>query len=285
MKPLPDTGGRGRTVGFDKTPTLPRQAVTSKTATTGHKWHPKGKTNASNRQKHVSLTSSETDLEERLTHSPNSLETSGVITDVHEKQRTIDTLEGLEFTHGQVPEPELFKLVASRISKWKILGRYLGLDDGTLDAIYTDNHFSIERCYKMLVAWRTKFRGKATYLELAKGLKNTMREDLLPDLVPYMVQSSEDGDSNQGESITIPIGENPDLQTVKEKFWLRKTSGMNSARITLQYHSRLSSHSETLHFILPSLDESSIKVIEVLCVAANIREDAKNVQLFVQYLD
>ena len=74
-----------------------------------------------------------------------------------------------------------------------------------------------------------------------KGLKNIMREDLLPELVPYMVQSSEDGDFKEGETIIIPIDENPDLRTVKDKFKLHKDSGMSSARITLQYPSRVSS--------------------------------------------
>ena len=80
-----------------------------------------------------------------------------------------------------------------------------------------------------------------------KGLKNIMREDLLPELVPYMVQSSEDGDFKEGERIIIPIDKNPDLRTVKDKFKLHKNSGMNSARITFQYPSRVSSQSETLY--------------------------------------
>jgi len=286
-KPLPSTGRRGRTVGFEKlskTPTLPQQTVASKVTTAVPKWHPKKKTSASSREKLVS-TSSETDLEERLPQPPSqrSSQYYSVSTDVHEMQKTIDSVEGLTFTHEQVPD-ELFKVIAPRISKWKILGRYLGLDDDILDAICRENHFSVERCYKTLVAWKTNFRAKAMYLELAKGLKNIMREDLLPDLVPYMVQGSEDDDFKEGERIIIPIDENPDLRTVKDKFKLHKNSGMSSARITLQYPSRVSSQSETLHFILPSLDESSVKVLEVLCVAANIREDAKNVQLFVHYL-
>ena len=110
-----------------QTPTLPQQTVASKVTTTVPKWHPKKKTSASSREKRVSLTSSKTDLEERLSQPPSqrSSQYYSVSTDVHKMQKTIDSVEGLTFTHEQVPD-ELFKVIAPRISKWKILGRCLG---------------------------------------------------------------------------------------------------------------------------------------------------------------
>ena len=99
------------------------------------------------------MTSSETDLDERLMQLPyqESSQYYSVSTDVHEMQKTIDSVQGLTFTHEQVPD-ELFKLISHHIRKWKILGQYLGLDDDILDVTCKEYHFSVERCYKTLIA-------------------------------------------------------------------------------------------------------------------------------------
>jgi len=86
-----------------------QQAVASKATTAVPKWHPKSKTSASSSEKRVSLTSSETGLEERLTKPPSqkSSQYHSVSTDVHEMQKKttgIDSVEGFTFSHEQVPD-------------------------------------------------------------------------------------------------------------------------------------------------------------------------------------
>lgn len=284
-------GRRGQAEKSSKTPPVSRKTVASKT--TVSKAHPTRK--SSGQEKVPSLTSAneETDPGDKPPTIQESFQHHRANPDDHTVSKTEGTLEGLIFSHEPVPDPQdsqLFKIVAQRINKWKILGRYLGLDDETLEAIQRDNHFIVEQCYKMLVTWQQGLRAEATYLKLAQSLKNIMREDLLPELVLYMADQSsigsESGGDGEGERVLIHIAPsgNPDLQTIKENFLLQRRKGLKAARITLQYPSLISPQKAPLHFILPTLDDSSLRVVEELCVAANIREDVKQVQVDVEYI-
>ena len=280
-------GRRGQT---EKTPPVSRKTMASKT--TILKAPPTRK--SSGQEKVPSLTSAneETDPGDKLTIQ-ESFQHHRANPDDHTISKTEETLEGLIFSQEPVPDPQdsqLFKIVAQRINKWKILGRYLGLEDETLEAIQRGNHFTVEQCYKMLVTWQQGLRAEATYLKLAQSLKNIMREDLLPELLLYMVDQSsngsESGGDGEGERVLIHIAPsgNPDLQTIKENFLLQRRKGLKAARITLQYPSLINPQKAPLHFILPTLDDSSLRVVEELCVAANIREDVKQVQVDVEYI-
>ena len=284
-------GRRAQAEKSSKTPPVSRKTVASKI--TVCKAPPTKK--SSGQEKVPSLTSAneETDPGDKPPTIQESFQHHKANPDDHTVSKTEGTLEGLIFSHEPVPDPQdsqLFKIVAQRINKWKILGRYLGLDDETLEAIQRDNHFIVEQCYKMLVTWQQGLRAEATYLKLAQSLKNIMREDLLPELVLYMADQSsigsESGGDGEGERVLIHIAPsgNPDLQTIKENFLLQRRKGLKAARITLQYPSLISPQKAPLHFILPTLDDSSLRVVEELCVAANIREDVKQVQVDIEYI-
>ena len=95
--------------------------------------------------------------------------------------------DGITFPDAVIQNPDsctLFPVLAHRVRKWKIFGRYLGLSDSELDIIESSNHFTTERCLKMLVHWGKKHRGK--YSELEASLHNIMREDLIEDVRPYL---------------------------------------------------------------------------------------------------
>ena len=95
--------------------------------------------------------------------------------------------DGISFPDSVIHSPEncaMFEALAHRVRKWKIFGRYLGLSDDELDAIERSNHFTTERCLKMLVHWGKNYRGK--YSELEAGIHNIMREDLIEDIRQYL---------------------------------------------------------------------------------------------------
>ena len=283
-------GRRGQAEKSSKTPPVSRKTVASKTTVLKA---PPTKKN-SGQEKVPSLTSAneETDPENKLI-TQESFQHHRANPDDHTVNQMEGTLEGLIFSNEPVPDAQdsqLFKIVAQRINKWKILGRYLGLEDETLEAIQRDNHFIVEQCYKMLVTWQQGLRAEATYLKLAQSLKNIMREDLLPELLLYIADQSsngsESGGDGEGERVLIHIAPsgNPDLQTIKDNFLLQRRKGLKAARITLQYPSLINPQKAPLHFILPTLDDSSLRVVEELCVAANIREDVKQVQVDIEYI-
>ena len=281
-------GRRGQVEKPSKTPPISRKTTASKPTTAVLK-APTKKTSGQEKVASLTLANEATDPENKLT-TQESFQHHKANPDDHTVSKKEGTLEGLIFSHEPVPDPQdsqLFKIVAQRINKWKILGRYLGLEDEILEAIHRENHFIVEQCYKMLVTWQQEVRADATYLKLAQSLKNIMREDLLPELLLFMDQSSSGSDngSSEGERVMIHIGPsgNPDLQIIEEKFHLQRRKGLKAARITLQYPFCVNQQKAPLHFILPTLDDSSLRVVEELCVAANIRDEVKQVQVDIQY--
>ena len=198
-------------------------------------------------------------------------------------------VDGIKFSCAPIGEAEgnkLFETLAYRVKKWRFAGRYLNLDEDTLERIESENRFPIEQCYKMFATWRENFRSDATYLKLAQALKNIMREDLLPDIVVLIpCINKEDGiDSQCGaerllKDVTLEIskGGKVDLKQVEEEFARRKADGNKHVEITLQYPP----HTERpLVFILP-LDD--LRVLSELCLAADKR-GKRHVCMSVQYL-
>ena len=68
----------------------------------------------------------------------------------------------------------------------KIFGRYLGLNNDELNDIESSNHFTTERCLKMLIHWAKKHRKKYSELEASLSIHNIMREDPIEDVRPYI---------------------------------------------------------------------------------------------------
>ena len=103
----------------------------------------------------------------------------------------ISVNDGISFPDIVISSPDtctLFQVLAHRIRKWKILGRYMGLTDDELDEIERSNHFTDERCLKMLIHWGRNYSGK--YSQLEAGIHNIMREDLIEDIRQYLPQST-----------------------------------------------------------------------------------------------
>ena len=114
-------------------------------------------------------------------------------------------IPNLPFPDYPIQDPEgsgLFKTLAMRVTKWRMLARYLGLPDDSIATICQANHFDNERCYKMMLLWSEKSNELATYLKLANSLRNIMRDDLLTEVTCYL---PEDGREQPGENVVIGL--------------------------------------------------------------------------------
>ena len=179
-------------------------------------------------------------------------------------------------------ESQLFEMLSHRVQKWKILGRYLGLEDETLDRIEVENQFRIERCYKMLDTWKKLFRSDATYRRLEEGLRNVMREDILLDIGHFIPCCHDNNEEPLNHTVDVTSKENPNLHSIRDEFQQQKNNGMKRAYVTLEYHSDEALHRDALCFIAPSLDD--LRVLEDLCKFAGSRGQ-REVFVSLRYLD
>ena len=61
-------------------------------------------------------------------------------------------------------------VLATKLTKWRPVGRLVGLDDGEIDEIQCDHKKVRERAYQMLRRWREKQGSSATLSQLAVAL-------------------------------------------------------------------------------------------------------------------
>ena len=95
----------------------------------------------------------------------------------------------------------IFKTLASRLHNWKMLGRYLMLEDEEINRISAEYTFTSEQAYQMLRTWMGKDPSTATYAVLIESLHNSLREDLVMEVLQaakvsqkgLIVQVSENG--------------------------------------------------------------------------------------------
>ena len=95
----------------------------------------------------------------------------------------------------------VFKTLAMRLHNWKMLGRYLMLEDEDIDRISTEYNFTDEQAFQMLATWANKDPSAATYAMLIESLQNSLREDLVMEVLQaaktaqrgLVVQVSENG--------------------------------------------------------------------------------------------
>lgn len=79
-----------------------------------------------------------------------------------------------------IDSPErLFKELAQSLHNWKMLGRYLEVDDQQLAKISLDSSDTAERAKLMLKWWLSQSKSLATYTKLGEALVNCMRDDLV----------------------------------------------------------------------------------------------------------
>lgn len=170
----------------------------------------------------------------------------------------------------------VFQVLAPRVRKWKIFGRYLGLNDDELNDIESSNHFTTERCLKMLIHWAKKNRRK--YSELEASLHNIMREDLIEDVRPHIPsvigQSYSPIEEENGRILKLKLDSGSlniqELNSTVSKFLTKNAS--ESDKILIHFsHAKLPT---PLTFYIPMSTSSSrnctcdLTVIQELCFAA-----------------
>ena len=73
----------------------------------------------------------------------------------------------------------LFKKLAQKLHNWKMLGRYLEVDDQQLATISLKASDTTESAIRMLKGWLGQSKSLATYTKLGEALVNCMRDDLV----------------------------------------------------------------------------------------------------------
>ena len=191
-------------------------------------------------------------------------------------------------------EDEMFKTIAGRIRKWKMLGRYLSLKDEVLEEIELHNHFDEERCLKMLKRFIIDVGDGATYVRLAIALKNIMHDSLVADIAQYFPQYHQaSGSSSAANSecvfpLILPSkidGIDASLSVIKESFKIQKNNGKQKAKLEVRYPSELANTraNSPLCFELSILNAGSIRVLEDVCVAA-IHRRVKELTVNIMYV-
>ena len=187
-------------------------------------------------------------------------------------------------------ETEMFETIATHISKWKMLGRYLGLEDEVLDEIEDHNHFTGEKCLKMLMRFKSDVGSQATYVRLATALKDTMNDRLISDISKYFPLRLQSLSSIRTYSIQLTSDVSTDkminqLSGTREDFRLQRNDGKRKARVQVSYPPGCtdSRANDPLCFELNLLDTGGIRVIEDVCIAAAYRE-VKKLHLNITYL-
>ena len=218
--------------------------------------------------------------------SATTLETSGGshATSPSGSERHSDVLVGPAgkspgtFPDTVVRDPEtcqMFKALAQHIEKWKILGRYLGLGDQELDEIERSNHFTAERCFKMLVTWGRNCRGK--YSELEAGICNIRREDfveeiraLLPEGRAEHCREEECGRTLKFSGFSVQdYSQGLRKLTKSVTKFVRKNSPGKHKRIELKFsHEKLPAPLEVYLPTPSSSRDCDLRVVEELCFAA-----------------
>ena len=81
---------------------------------------------------------------------------------------------------GNPTTEELLLLAHDIGTKWKNLGRVLGIPDTDIEVIDEEQRKLIDKSYKMLLTWKQGRGTEATYLELNAGLRHAivLRVDL-----------------------------------------------------------------------------------------------------------
>ena len=173
----------------------------------------------------------------------------------------------------------MFKALAHRIRKWKILGRYLGLSDQELDDIEESNQFTTDRCFNMLVTWAIKYRGR--YSELEVGIHNIMREDLVEDVRPLLPveQAEQYSEEQHGNVLKFSAFSVQEESKNFEKLAKSVTQFVRNKNHTKHNKFMLRFSHDKLHrpleVYLPSPPTSTgdcdLRVLEELCFAARNR--------------
>lgn len=180
-------------------------------------------------------------------------------------------------------EDELFETIARRVTKWKMLGRYLGLDDEVLNEIEIHNHFVGERCLKMLKRFKSDSGDGATYVKLAVSLKDTMHDSLVTDISKYFPQYDQPSQAASASglhfthtiAVTLDFKEMDDrLNEIKQCFEHQRNNGKQKALLQISYPPQLANSRANipLCFELYPLNVDSVRVIEDVCIAAAVRK-------------
>lgn len=138
-------------------------------------------------------------------------------------------------------EMGLFKIIAANINNWKMLGRYLLVEDKSIEVIAMIGNDSCHQALQMLLLWSTQLGENATYLVLGEALCNCRRDDL----VDAVVKHSQDPSIEMEEETDVGTIDSSDitLTVPVDKVWVnlkpfiesRQKSGTSKVTLSLKF--------------------------------------------------
>ena len=143
-----------------------------------------------------------------------------------------ESLPSQRLTEGE----DILKQLATQLHNWKMLGRYLMLDDTSLDRISSMYMFPSEQAIQMLRAWINQ-SADPSYQVLGDALHNCLKDDLVLELVRYTRHKKAKGlsESRAGEvgGVTELSSLWSDLQPFMDSFTRR---GYNRVSVHMVFH-------------------------------------------------
>lgn len=140
----------------------------------------------------------------------------------------------------------LFEVLGKSLTNWKMLGRYLGLPDESLDTVSKLGSDSTDMAIQMLKLWlgQSSRTQPVTYRLLGEALMNCMKDELIVVLVSHsetltatrsvteLSHSSRDDDSDM--LLTVPISRV--LSTIKPIIEDQEREGKVKVTVSLKFH-------------------------------------------------
>lgn len=143
-----------------------------------------------------------------------------------------ESLPSQRLTEGE----DILKQLATQLHNWKMLGRYLMLDDTSLDRISSMYMFPSEQAIQMLKAWINQ-SADPSYQVLGDALHNCLKDDLVLELVRYTRHKKAKGlsENREGEvgGVTELSSLWSDLQPFMDSFTRR---GYNRVSVHMVFH-------------------------------------------------
>ena len=139
-----------------------------------------------------------------------------------------------------VSEMSLFKAIASNMTNWKMLARYLMVNDRAIEVLAMIGTDGYHHTIQMLLLWSTQNKENATYLTLGEALCNCRREDLVGFVIKHAQNPIEPQDEQlhnvvENDDITLTVPINSYSMYLQPIIASRQETGASKVTLSLKF--------------------------------------------------